>query len=49
MLEYVAKNFSSLTTDAIVDLSHKEKGWKENFEHGKRLISYKYGFELKTV
>jgi len=29
MLEYVAKNFSSLTTDAIVDLSHKEKGWKE--------------------
>lgn len=49
MLNYVVLNFASFTTDAIVDLAHKEKGWIENFEKGKKLISYKYGFELSTI
>ncbi len=49
VLEMVAHTFGGASTKSIVDISHKEKGWKENFENGKQLISYKYGFDLETI
>ena len=46
ILTYVAEKFRHTGTKEIVDISHQEKGWKEN-EKGRKLISYKeYGFDL---
>ncbi len=45
-LQTVADKFKKTSTKEIIDISHKEKAWKENFENGKRVISYNYGFEL---
>jgi putative zinc finger/helix-turn-helix YgiT family protein len=48
-LDMIVQKFAPASTQDIIDISHKEKGWKENFERGKQLISYKYGFELETI
>jgi uncharacterized phage-associated protein len=48
-LQTVAEKFKKTSTKEIIDISHKEKAWKENFENGKQVISYKYGFELGQV
>ncbi len=43
----VANRFSKMTAKQVVDISHKEEGWKANVE-GKGLVSYReFGFELK--
>ena len=45
----VIDRFQEMSTWDIVDLSHKEKAWKE-LESGKQLISYQdYAFELMTA
>ena len=45
-LKAVAKQFKTMGTKAIIDFSHKEKGWKKN-EEERDLISYqKYAFDL---
>jgi uncharacterized phage-associated protein len=45
----VIDRFSQTSTWDIVDLSHKEKAWKD-LESGKQLISYQdYAFDLITI
>jgi putative zinc finger/helix-turn-helix YgiT family protein len=45
-LREVAKQFKTTSTKAIIEISHQEKGWKEN-EQEKNLISYQeYAFDL---
>ena len=46
ILEEVEDRFSKTSTSDMIKVSHKEKGWKENYNNGKKLISYIYGFEL---
>ncbi|CAN5376361.1 DUF4065 domain-containing protein [soil metagenome] len=48
VMQEIATKFKKIKTNAIVDMSHKEKGWKEN-EKKKKLISYNYAFELNQV
>lgn len=48
-LTFVADTFRTISAKEIKDLTHREKAWKENFEKGKQLIGYKYGFELETI
>ncbi|MHC1780181.1 MAG: type II toxin-antitoxin system antitoxin SocA domain-containing protein [Bacteroidales bacterium] len=45
ILEYVAERFKNTSTNDIIDISHKEKAWIENWEE-KKLIDYNYSFEL---
>ncbi len=46
-LQKVKVKFANLKTKEIIEMSHKEIGWKENVE-SKNLISYqKYAFRLK--
>lgn len=46
ILQEVAKRFSGTTAKQVVDISHKEEGWKANVE-GKGLVSYReFGFEI---
>jgi len=47
-MHYIADTFSNISTAEIVEISHREKAWKEN-EKGKQLISYKYGFDLEAI
>lgn len=46
ILNFVAKRYGPLPTDEIVNLSHKETGWRCSAEQ-KALINYQYAFELK--
>jgi putative zinc finger/helix-turn-helix YgiT family protein len=47
-LEIVAKELKNKKTKELIELSHKEKGWKENEKkHG--IISYDYAFDLKGI
>lgn len=48
VLTQVARKFAKTKTDEIVNISHRETAWKENFNNGKRLIPYDYGFELMS-
>lgn len=48
-LSMIAGAFRTISAKGIKDLSHREKGWKENFEKGKQLISYRYSFDLETI
>jgi transcriptional regulator with XRE-family HTH domain/uncharacterized phage-associated protein len=48
-LEQVAKKFKRTTVSAIIDISHQESAWYENFEQGKQMISYEYGFDLTSI
>jgi len=45
ILNSVAEQFKDLSTNDIIEYSHKEKAWIENHEETK-VIDYKYGFEL---
>jgi len=45
ILETIAEKFSSISTQDIVDLSHKEKAWTENQE-SKSIIDYFHAFDL---
>jgi transcriptional regulator with XRE-family HTH domain/uncharacterized phage-associated protein len=44
----VASKFKSISTDDIVQLSHEESAWIENF-NTKKKISYKYAFSLMHI
>jgi putative zinc finger/helix-turn-helix YgiT family protein len=48
-MEEIANRFRSVSTKQIIDISHEEKAWIDNFNDGKKLISYTYGFDLKAV
>jgi putative zinc finger/helix-turn-helix YgiT family protein len=48
-LSSIVDRFATMTATEIKDISHKEKAWKENYEQGKRMISYKYSFELVAM
>lgn len=47
VLNQVAEKFKNTTTSQIIDISHQESAWKENFKNGKNLIDYNYSFDLK--
>ena len=42
----IVSKFKGKSVKQIVDISHKESGWKNNID-SKDFISYEYGFELK--
>lgn len=46
-LDRVYQEFKSKNTTEIIERSHLEDAWKDNFENGKSLIDYKYAFNLK--
>lgn len=48
-LEAVVNRFKNLNRNEIVDLSHEEDAWIENFKTGKKMIEYSYGFGLKHI
>ena len=45
ILESVADRFKNTSTNEIIEISHKEKAWINNFKE-RKLIDYNYGFEL---
>lgn len=45
----VEKKFKNTSVSDIIEISHQEKAWYENYQEGKKLISYEYGFELETI
>lgn len=45
VLENIADRFKHTSTNQIIDLSHKEKGWLENITE-KKIINYKYSFDI---
>lgn len=45
VLENIAERFKYTSTNQIIDLSHKEKGWLENITE-KKIIDYKYSFDI---
>lgn len=45
VLEEVANRFRNTSTDEIIEISHKEKGWIEN-NREKKIIDYKYSFDM---
>jgi transcriptional regulator with XRE-family HTH domain len=49
ILEEVKHKFSKTGTKEIIEISHKEKAWEENYNNGKKIISYKYGFEISEI
>jgi putative zinc finger/helix-turn-helix YgiT family protein len=44
-LKIVLEKFRKAKTKQLVDISHNEPGWKDNFKE-KKLISYQYAFDL---
>jgi hypothetical protein len=48
VLYTVAERFKGLKTPEVIELSHKEPAWLEN-EKEKKLISYKYAFDLRQI
>lgn len=48
VLKEVADKFQGMSAREITELSHEESAWKENHQ-GKKLIDYRYGFELKNM
>lgn len=48
VLADVARKFKTTRTDDIIDISHNEPAWIKN-EKEHKLISYKHGFNLKTI
>jgi len=48
-LKQVSDKFKRTSVNSIIEISHQEKGWYENFEEGKKLISYEYAFDLATI
>jgi len=47
ILNNVAERFHNTSTSEIIDISHREKAWIDNYAE-KRLIDYNYSFELTT-
>lgn len=45
ILNQVSGRFKNIPTSEIIAISHKEKAWLDNHQE-KRLIDYRYGFEL---
>lgn len=48
IMNYVVREFDKITTGQIVEESHKEDAWIENYNNGKKIMDYKYAFELKN-
>lgn len=48
VLKEVADKFSSVSTNDMIEISHKEKAWIDN-QINHDLINYKYGFELTQI
>lgn len=48
-LKEVETRFKNTSVSDIIEISHQEKAWYENYQDGKKLISYEYGFELETI
>ncbi len=46
ILDKVYQEFKCKNTTEIIERSHLEDAWKDNFENGKSLIDYKYAFNL---
>ncbi|APY07087.1 hypothetical protein BWZ20_01665 [Winogradskyella sp. J14-2] len=46
ILDIVYQEFKCKNTTEIIERSHLEDAWKDNFENGKSLIDYKYAFNL---
>lgn len=45
IIESVALRFKDTSTDEIIEISHREKAWIDNFP-GQNIIDYKHSFEL---
>ncbi len=48
-LKRVKDKFRTTSVSDIIETSHLEKAWYENYERGKKIISYEYGFQLETI
>lgn len=48
-LTQVADKFKSTSVSDIIEISHQERAWHENYQQGKKLISYEYAFDLATI
>lgn len=48
-LEKVCQTFKDASTNEIIELSHKEEAWKQNFENGRKLINYIDAFSLSQI
>jgi putative zinc finger/helix-turn-helix YgiT family protein len=44
----VVANFKNKSTKDLIEISHKEKAWKDN-QKDKKIISYNYAFELNEI
>lgn len=49
ILNIVSERFKNTSVKEIIDISHNEDAWKANFNNGKKLIDYHYGFDLKAI
>lgn len=49
ILNRVGTKFKDMTVSEVVEYSHLEDAWIDNFHNGKRLIDYKYAFNLKSM
>ncbi|MEX0684738.1 MAG: type II TA system antitoxin MqsA family protein [Balneolales bacterium] len=49
VLNLIAKKFKNVRTQKMIDISHRELGWLNNYHNGKKLISYEFGFELNQI
>ncbi|WP_308990897.1 type II TA system antitoxin MqsA family protein [Mariniflexile litorale] len=49
ILNKVNNTFKDINTPDIVEISHTEDAWINNFHNGKSLIDYKYAFNIKNI
>ncbi len=49
VINLIIDNFKDIPTWDLVDLSHKEAGWKENEKSRNIIIYQKYAFKLKAL
>lgn len=48
-LNEIITKLGKTSTEEIINLSHHEKAWQENYEAGRKMISYESSFDLKAV
>ncbi|MEN6597012.1 MAG: type II toxin-antitoxin system antitoxin SocA domain-containing protein [Proteiniphilum sp.] len=48
ILQSINNKFKDITTQEMIDLSHEEIGWQQNFDNPHQPIDYLYAFELKN-
>lgn len=48
-LREVVSKFGKTNTKEIIEISHEEEAWQNNFHDGKKLISYIDAFKLKNM